>query len=92
MPEDRSRNTPSAGQGLAMLGAAVLAIGCCGGVPLVAAVATGGIAAGTLIGTGAGIAGAVLLVVVAVLVVRARRRRSCAPRAARGVPVAPKRR
>lgn len=74
MPEDSSHEDRSGGGGLAAVGIGALAIACCAGVPLIAAVAAGSVAAGTLLGVGAGLVAAVVLAGVIVLRVRARRR------------------
>jgi len=73
------QRAPAPRTGLAGFGVAVLAMGCCAGLPLLTALA-GSVAIGTLLG---GVAGAVVLVGLAALViVRARRRRHrSAPRA-----------
>jgi hypothetical protein len=73
MPESRPRNGNSAKDGLAALGLAVVAVGCCAGLPLLAALA-GSVALGTLLGVGAGILAAVGLVGAVMLKVRARTR------------------
>jgi hypothetical protein len=89
MHEDPPRKSSSGSDGLAALGAAALAIGCCVGVPLIVAFA-GSVAAGALLGVAAGILGAVVLGAVIVLWIRARRR-ACEPRARRDVPAARRR-
>ena len=63
-----------------------LAIGCCAGLPLIAAVA-GSVAIGTLLGVGAGLVGLIVLVAIIVLRVRARQR-AVAPRPPSSVPAA----
>ena len=73
---DRSPSRGGAGKdGLAALAVGALAVGCCAGLPLVAALA-GSVAAATLLGVGGGILGAMMLGAVAVYRVRAHRR-SC---------------
>jgi hypothetical protein len=79
MPEDRSPNNSSGKQSFAALGIGALMIGCCAGVPLIAALASS-VAIGMLLGVGGGILAAVALVTLAVIRVRARRR-ACAPTA-----------
>lgn len=91
MPEDPSRTTSSRGEGLVAIGFGALAIACCAGLPLIAGFAAGGVAAGTLLGAGAGVLGAIVLVGVVVLKVRARRR-ACAPGATPRAATVPKRR
>ena len=59
--------------GLAALGTAAFAIVCCAALPLVAAL-VGSVAVGTVLGVGAGLAAAALLVGLAVVGVRRRRR------------------
>jgi hypothetical protein len=90
MHEDSSRPRGSGSGGLAALGAAALAIGCCVGLPLIVALA-GGVAVGALLGVAAGILGAVALGALIALRIRSRRR-ACEPPAGRDVPAAPRRR
>jgi hypothetical protein len=73
MPENSARPGGSGGGGIAALGIAMLAIGCCAGVPLIAAL-VGSVAVGTLLGVGAGIVVAIMLVAAVVVRIRARRR------------------
>lgn len=54
MPANSARRNGSGGDGIAALGIAVVAVGCCAGVPLVAALASS-VAVGALLGVGAGI-------------------------------------
>jgi Flp pilus assembly protein TadB len=72
MSEHRGGNG-SGGEGLAALGVAAFAIGCCVGLPVIVALA-GSLAAGTLLGVGVGIVVAIVLVAIVVLRARARRR------------------
>jgi hypothetical protein len=67
---------PSRWTGAAGVGAVALAIGCCAAAPLLVALA-GSIAVGTLLGIGAGAIALILLV--ALVVLRARRRATCQP-------------
>jgi hypothetical protein len=69
-PESRG----ATGSGFAAIGVAAFAIACCAGGPLVLG-AVSGLAVGAVLGLGAG--AAVLVVVVAMTVVRVRRRRAC---------------
>jgi hypothetical protein len=69
--------------GLAAVGVVAFAVLCCAGGPLLAAVA-GGLAFGAVLGIGAGVAA--LIGLVAVVVLRARRRRACAVTGARADP------
>lgn len=71
-PEDKRRS--DVWFGLAGVGAVVLAIGCCGLLPIAVAL-SGTIAVGTMLGIGA--AAVALIVVIAVVVARARRRAAC---------------
>ncbi len=97
MREAPNRPDGADASGFVALGIAALAIGCCAGVPLIAALA-GGVAVGTLLGVGAGILAAIALIAAMVLRTRARRRASVArpsdrPRAAaRRRPVSTERR
>jgi len=77
---DRRDQPPAARTARAAVAIAVFAVVCCAGFPLVAAVA-GSIALGTLLGTGAGIFGAVMLI--ALIAIRVRRRRACQAHAPR---------
>jgi hypothetical protein len=60
---------------LGSAGVAVLAIGCCAGLPVLAG-AFGGLALATVIGVGAGLV-ALITIPAGVLIMRERRRRSC---------------
>jgi hypothetical protein len=62
--------------GLAALGIAAFAVVCCTALPLLAALA-GSVAIGTVLGVGAGLVAAVVLVGLALA--RVRRRRACEP-------------
>jgi hypothetical protein len=69
------KRAPAPRTGLAGFGLAVLAMGCCAGLPLLTAL-VGSVAIGTVLGVGAG---AVVLVALAILAIaRSRRRRACA--------------
>ena len=70
-------------RGLAALGIAAFAIVCCAALPLLAALA-GSVAIGTVLGVGAGLVAAVLLVGLVVALVR--RRRACEPPRATSAP------
>lgn len=72
--DSRSNGGSSPRAGLAAVSLAAFAIGCCAALPLVAAFA-GSIALGTVLGVGAGVVA--LTVMVALLVLRARRRAAC---------------
>ncbi|MGD9734055.1 MAG: hypothetical protein AB7V58_00350 [Solirubrobacterales bacterium] len=71
------RSSPGVRNGLAVVGGLALAIGCCGAVPLLAALA-GSVAVGAVVGIAAGAAALVLLTAIALL--RVRRRNACEPR------------
>jgi hypothetical protein len=60
---------------IAVLGAGLVAVACCAGIPAIAAV-LGGITTGALIGVVAGVITTVVIAVVALLFVRSRRRRA----------------
>jgi len=64
----------TAKSGLAAVGVVAFAVICCAGGPLLAAVA-GGLAFGAVLGIGAGVIA--LVVLVALVVIMARRRRAC---------------
>jgi Flp pilus assembly protein TadB len=72
---DRTRAGSSGGQdsGLAVLAAAAVVVFCCAGLPI-AVVLLGSVAIGTLLGVGAGVLAAVVVVALAVLGLRRRRR------------------
>lgn len=80
-PDDqRKRGAGNASKtGIAAFAVAALAVACCAGLPLLAALA-GSVALGALFGIGAGVIAVVALT--AVVIVRVRRRRSCATAAA----------
>ncbi len=67
------RGTPRTG--FAALGIGTFAVVCCAGLPLLAGV-LGGVALGSVLGVGAGLLA--VIVVIALVVVRARRQRACA--------------
>ncbi len=68
------KHAPASRIGLAGLGMAMFAVGCCAGLPLLIALA-GGVAVGTV---GGGVAGALVLGGLAALVtLKVRRRRAC---------------
>ena len=64
----------SAAGGFAALGLGALVVGCCAGLPLLAALA-GSVAIGTVLGVGAGLLALVGLAIL--VIVRARRRAKC---------------
>jgi len=70
----RRFNQPSGSGPLAVAGVAVLAVVCCAAFPLLA-VALGSVALGSVLGIGAGILAAVVLLTF--VLVRARRRQAC---------------
>jgi hypothetical protein len=74
MAETRPSNTVAKG-GLAGVGIAILAVVCCGAIPLLAATFSA-LALGALLGIAGGVVGVAALM--AVVVVRAGRRRACA--------------
>jgi hypothetical protein len=74
-PDARNAATGGAWAGVAGVGAIALTVGCCGGVPLFAALA-GGAAVGAFVGIGAG--AAVLAALIGFVMLRARRRSACA--------------
>jgi hypothetical protein len=69
---DRRSSAP-----FAVIGVAAVAIGCCGGLSAITA-AVGGMTAGALIGIGGGLLPALVVATGTGLLVRGRRRRSCA--------------
>jgi hypothetical protein len=73
---DRKRSGAGASTGLAAAAVVGFAVACCGVVPLALA-AGSSLAIGTVLGVGAGILALVALT--ALLIVRTRRRRACAP-------------
>ena len=73
---DRARRGAAASTGFAAAAVAGFAVACCAVVPLALA-AVSSLAVGTALGVGAGIVA--LLVLTALLAVRTRRRRACAP-------------
>lgn len=73
---DRHRPESGTRGGLAAVGVAALMIGCCASAPLLVGLFSG-IAATTLLGAGAAVAGALALTIAGVLIVRSRRRRAC---------------
>jgi hypothetical protein len=81
MPDNPRSPQQFGNDGLAAFAIGVLAIGCCAGPALIAALA-GGVAAGTLLGIGAAPIGVVALIGLIALVVRARRH-ACEPGASR---------
>ncbi len=72
---DSRQDSNGVGVGLAGIGVVALAVVCCSALPLVAAFA-GSIALGAVLGVGAGVVALVGLV--ALVVLRARRRAACA--------------
>lgn len=83
--QDQVRAESGARGGLAAVGIAAFAIGCCASAPLLVGLA-GGIAATTLVGAGATLLASLMLMAVLVLVVR-RRRRACDARASAHVSI-----
>jgi hypothetical protein len=73
---DRARASDRAHTGLAAAAIVAFGVACCGGVPLALA-ALSSLAIGTVMGVGAGILALVALT--ALVIVRVRRRRACAP-------------
>lgn len=74
MPPGDPQKESAARGGPAAVGIAAFAVVCCAAFPLLAALA-GGVALGTILGVGAGLVAAAVLV--GLIVVRARRRRAC---------------
>jgi hypothetical protein len=72
-PDPSTRKRPDGGLGVAAVGVAAVAVLCCAGLPILAALA-GSIALGILLGVGAGAVAAVL--VVGAIARRARARRA----------------
>jgi hypothetical protein len=73
-PDARNAAVDGAWTGLVGVSAVALVIGCCGGVPLLAALA-GSVAVGTFIGIAAG--AVALVALVGFVVLRSRRRAAC---------------
>jgi hypothetical protein len=71
------RRAKDAGTLLAAVGVAVLAIACCAGLPVLAAVA--GLTIATILGVGGGLIGIIAVLSGMLLALRARRRRPCPP-------------
>jgi hypothetical protein len=76
---DPSSNDDSGKEGLAALGIVALAVGCCGGLPLILTLAAT-VGLGTVLGVGVATLAAVALIALVVVRTRARRR-ACEPRA-----------
>ncbi|SRR5581483_728016 len=81
MSEHPSQTQHSTKENVAAIGVVALALGFCCGLPLIVVLAAT-VAAGTLLGVGAGVLGAAAVAGVIVLLVRARRR-ACEPRLTR---------
>ena len=72
------RRTKDTGTVLAPLAVGAVAIVCCAGLPAIAAVFAG-LTLATILGVGGGLAALIAAVAGTVMILRARRRRSCPP-------------
>jgi hypothetical protein len=79
------RRAKDAGTLLAPVAVAVLAIVCCAGLPVLAGVFAG-LTLATILGFGGGLIALIAVLAGTVLVLRARRRRSCPPTSQRPTP------